>query len=115
MGSPSWHHCPQGGEEATPDKTSQRFKGPQHWVLAVGEDNSGAGHPGAAVVNLQRQLAQHGLGASHTLELGPELRPGGGGVATVNPRPKPGWGSADQATSTAHSGQTEGQRALACR
>lgn len=92
MGSPSWHRCPRGDREVTtPDKASQRFEGPQHWVLAVGEDNTRAGHPGAPVVNLQGQLPQNRLRASDTLELGPKLRPGGGSCKSVS-TPAPGQG-----------------------
>lgn len=92
MGSPSWHHCPRGdGEATTPDEASQRFEGPQHWILAVGEDNTRAGDPGAPVVNLQGQLPQNRLRASDTLELRPKLHPGGGSCKSVS-TPAPGQG-----------------------
>lgn len=83
--------APREETEATPDEASQRFEGPQHGILAVGEDDTRAGHPGAPVVNLQGQLPQNGLRASDTLELCPELRPGGGGGKSAS-SPAPGQG-----------------------
>lgn len=78
--------CYQGAP-VTPDKAPQWLKGPQYWILTVGEGDTRVGHFRAPIVNLQGQLSRNRLGASDTLKLGPELCPEGMRASQRQPHP----------------------------